>query len=469
VPDRAGGHADAAGRTLTLAQPNLDAPPAPLLAWADQVEKASHGSLHIAFRNGWRSGQRQFEQGTVEDVRNGRTDMGEVGARVFDRLGDDDFQAMLAPFLVDSLRLESRVFQAGIPGQMLKGVRSLGLVGVGVVPGPLRRVLARSAPIKTAAAFQGKTIAMQDSALTAETLRTLGAEPVAVPTSAHLGHVDGYEQQVASVFGNGYQTSFHYLTTNANLWPKPFVVFMRRAVFDSLSPDQRNAVLSPDRTASPDTIESAIETDEGHAVRGLCQAGLTFVTATPADLAGLKRAVQPIYARLRRDRRTAGWLARIVRLKAELAARPDELSCPTSGRQPQGGGLEIPLGTYTRTIEPADFRALGLKPVDAPFGRWTLELDTGGVLKIRAPDDRRPEDWSYELFNGKIRVSGPPATFVADVSYHDARLRFDVLRFTDCGGTPGNGDCMVDPHRPDHQGGYEVVLGGVPKPWIKQR
>ena len=476
VPDRAGGHAvPQQVRTLTFADTNIGGtPPAPLVAWADDVERSSNGSLRIAFQHEWRAGQPLFERGTVGDVRAGTVDLGGVGARVLDRLGDDDFQAMLAPLLIDNLALESKVFEEGIPDQMLTGVQRLGVVGVGVIPGPLRRVLGRDTAFTTAAAFRGKTIAMQDSALTAETLKALGATPVPVPSSAHINRYDGYEQQVGSVYANGYWDRFQHLTSNVNLWPKPYVIVMGRDAYDSLTPDQRDALTAAQEPAVSDALDT-VNTEDDAAVKGLCQTGLlSFATASQQNLSGLRRAVQPIYARLHQDPRTAAWLDQITRLKTELAAPPDKLSCPTGGTNPAPAeNPGIPTGTYTRTITPADFRAVGMNPEREPgaIGEWTLVVDPSGFLKVRDPVDRDFEYWSYDRFHGNLRLSDSSIniTMVAQVRYHDGELTFDVLRFTECGAVAGNGDCMMDPNRSDVPGGYELPLGGIPKPWVLRR
>ena len=111
-PDRAGG--DAAGEpvVLTLAQPNSGRPDQ-LQVWADEVKKASGGSVQIMFEDSWRLGQLDYETATIGDVRAGKADMGWVGSRAFDLNGVTTFEALQAPMLIDSLDLQDRVFEAG--------------------------------------------------------------------------------------------------------------------------------------------------------------------------------------------------------------------------------------------------------------------------------------------------------------------------------------------------------------------
>ncbi|HTE73264.1 MAG TPA: hypothetical protein VK640_08700, partial [Actinomycetes bacterium] len=104
--DRAGGTADEPVRTLSFAQANDGEPPPQLRAWADEVERASDGTLSIEFADGWRRGEAGAERGILADVAEGEADLGWVGARAFDRVGVTSFQALLAPMLVDSHALQ---------------------------------------------------------------------------------------------------------------------------------------------------------------------------------------------------------------------------------------------------------------------------------------------------------------------------------------------------------------------------
>ena len=120
--DRAGGGADQDVTVLSFAQPNDGVPPEQLVLWAQQVSDLSDGSLEIEFDNGWRLGEPTYESATVDDIRAGKVDLGWVGARSLDRAGITSFEALLAPMLVDSQDLQAKVFEEGIPAEMLDEV-----------------------------------------------------------------------------------------------------------------------------------------------------------------------------------------------------------------------------------------------------------------------------------------------------------------------------------------------------------
>ena len=218
--DKAGG-TNADPQVLTMAQPNDGEPPAQLVSWAEEVGERSDGTLTIEFKNAWRLGEVDYESSTIEDVRAGKVDLGWVGARAFDRVGVDSFQALLAPLLVDSYDLQAAVFEAGIPDEMLEDLQDIELVGIAALPGPTRKLLGVSEPLVDPADFVGKTVGLADSALATDTLAALGATPQAVPSSADLDGLDGAEQQLASIVGNHYYAEADYVTANVNLWPRP--------------------------------------------------------------------------------------------------------------------------------------------------------------------------------------------------------------------------------------------------------
>src|SRR5256885_1310427 len=106
--DKAGG-AHHAPTVLTMA--SSLATTRELDAWAREVQARSGGTVRIRFANGWRNGQFDFETGLIHDVQAAKVDMGWVGSRALDAVGVRTFEALHAPFLIDSYPLEEAVLQ----------------------------------------------------------------------------------------------------------------------------------------------------------------------------------------------------------------------------------------------------------------------------------------------------------------------------------------------------------------------
>ena len=222
--DRAGGNAGTAVTTLTLGDAN-GSPPEQLSAFAENVDKLSHGGLKIEFKDDIHHPEPEYESSIVQDVKDGTYDLAWVGPRVFDTLGVTDFQAMLAPLLIDSQDLQGKVFDAGIPDEMLAGVDKIGVVGVGILPGPLRRPMSKADPFTSPDAFRGKVVGTQTSALSEAAYRALGATAVHLGTGAPIDQVDAYDPQVGLVWGNHYEEQGATdIVGNVNLWPRPLAI-----------------------------------------------------------------------------------------------------------------------------------------------------------------------------------------------------------------------------------------------------
>src|SRR5262249_11207133 len=145
---------------------------------------------------------------------------------------------------------QGKVFGAGIPEQMLGGLSGMGIVGVGVLPGPLRRLLSKGQPLTSPAAIRNKKIGIQDSALTEQTFAALGATTMVLPGGANIADVDGYEQQLATIEGNHYEEQgAKNVAGNLNLWPRPLVVVAGKKAWDRLTDAQRTILTSAARNA----------------------------------------------------------------------------------------------------------------------------------------------------------------------------------------------------------------------------
>ena len=130
--------------------------------------------MQTQFLQAGRDKEVEFERGVVQDVRRGRAPLGIVAVRVWDTLGVPSFRALLAPFLVDSLSLERRVLESRLARQMLGGLGKAGVVGVALLPGPLRRPLGLSRRLVGPDDYEGAVVGIRPSGVARATFRALG-------------------------------------------------------------------------------------------------------------------------------------------------------------------------------------------------------------------------------------------------------------------------------------------------------
>jgi TRAP-type C4-dicarboxylate transport system substrate-binding protein len=346
-------------------------------AFAAAVKRLSGGSLRIDVKYGYRYYDIEYERGTIADVRQDAIDSAVVGARAWDAVGVTSFRALVAPFLVDSYALERRVLDSSIPQRTLAGVNRLGLVGIAVLPGELRRPLGLSRPLVRPENYKGALIGIRPGGVASATFEALGGRAKgfrAGPTG--LSGFDGAESGVATIQNNGYDRHARALTANVVLWPRATTIVVNRRAFDALSTDEQDTV----RRAGAEIVEPILETtqaNEAAALDAICRGSrLPLVTASEADRAALRRATRPVYDRLERDPLTRELIAEIVRMRRDEGATTQTLRCPRVSPRTAPAVLQ---GLWRLDVTRKELRAAGAvqEQLDVYEGSWTLELKSG--------------------------------------------------------------------------------------------
>jgi TRAP-type C4-dicarboxylate transport system substrate-binding protein len=355
----------------------------PVGMWTQEVETLSHGKLKVY------PGQDidptpDMERRIVAQVRAGHLAFALVGARVFDRVGDRDFQALAAPMLIDSYGLEAKVFASRIPQQMLESTRRLGVVGVALLPGPLRRMLGVTRSFMHPADFRGAVVGEQESALTETALRALGATPRPIPPGGPLTGLDGLEQNLVTIFANGYIANSRSITVTPVLWPRPFALIMNPRAFARLSPNQQ-AILRDAAARISDRYVDQLAADERSATRQLCRASAHLISAGADEF---RNAFARVYAQLERDPRTASYIAQIEAMKRGTAPGPTPGCGAQAASAPRG---PTPLdGVWRTTRTPAQ----GPQPEN--HGTFIRVFDRGRYA--RQQWSRRACTWTYGTY-----------------------------------------------------------------------
>jgi len=370
--ERVGGEADAETRVVTILSP-FD--PSVVAELRDEVSRLSDGRLELDVVASEPTGT-DYEATTIRDALDGRADLAVVGARAWDDFGAPGLTALGAPFLVDSYALQERVLTSDLVETMLQDLPS-GLVGIGILPGPLRRPFGTAHALAAPSDFQGLTIGTHESNVADETMRALGALPQRllfdVGTSPGFASLDGLELQVAAIENGRLDTDGSHLMTNVNLWPRSLVVFA--PADNGLSGDQLQLLrdAAANVVAARTTVERA---QEEETAANLCRKGhTTFEAASAQELQALREAVEPVYAELARDAGARSVIEEIERLKDELGEPPTEVTAcsPAPGATREGVATEID-GVWTM-----DTNATAALPeqLDENWGHWVFVFDRG--------------------------------------------------------------------------------------------
>jgi TRAP-type transport system periplasmic protein len=358
--------------------------------YAAAVARLSGGSVRIETQRGGEAIV-DYERRLVRKVRAGEYDLTSVGARVWDRLGVPGFRAFVAPLLIDSLGLERRALTTPRARQTLQGVGSLDLVGLALLPGPLRRPFGLTRTLVRPQDFAGATMGLRHGGVAQDTYGTLGATAQAYRIGS-LNGLDGAELDPWTIRNNGYDKPGSTLTGNVVLWARPETIVIRRATFDRLTAAQRN-VLRRAAAVAVGPVVARLEREQQNAVVELCNRDTTTVVeADVTDLAALRAAVRPVYGRLERDPATRRLIAEIRALRGSGAG--DVVRCGSGAAR-----AELLEGLWRADVTGAEVRASGGTAVEAAVfsGPATLELRHG----------RWTFHGAHTTVKGTYRVEGP--------------------------------------------------------------
>lgn len=374
--------------------------------FASAVRQFSNGTLRIVIKSPWRPNDQRYETDLIKDVEAGRAQMGVTASRAFDTVGIDSLQALQAPFLIDSIALERKVLASDIRQRMLDGIERSGLVGLAILPGPLRRPLGSADSFRSASDFRGRKIGIRASMATAATLRALGAVPVVLPRDNNTSRLAGAEGHLVN-FDEALPLRGATITGNIDFAPRPNVIFISRRTFESLTTAQRGVLIRA--AARVQMTEAVYQPDDG-AAQDLCRRGIKIVAASATDLAGLRAAVRPVYAALESNPSTRAFIQQITSIRDAVGGSPDAATCTTpaeaAGTTPAVTRLD---GEWQVIYTRSQFLAAGAQSgenIPGNWGRFSLTFDRGHFSDIGP--DVGPENGPA---SGKYVVNGDEITF----------------------------------------------------------
>jgi TRAP-type C4-dicarboxylate transport system substrate-binding protein len=381
--------------------------------YAGTVKRLSHGTLEVKVVEPQHAGQQAFESATIRDLQHGRGDLAVAGTRAWGALGARRLRAFDAPLLIDSYPLEERVLRSGLVAEMLADLRPLGLTGIGILAGELRKPIGARHRLLVPVDFRGLVIGTQQSATADATMRALGARPARLSAAPEMGTLSGLELQLSAIESSQLDAPGTHISGNVNLWPRALVLAANARVFAKLTTHERQILRAAASGAVAGAIAGASHSDDELAAN-ICRRGrATFDTATPAQLRALRDAVDPVYAELRRDPVTRELLAAIAQLKLQLNQPPSGLehcahqpSAPASRRTPLDGSWR--MDTNRSAAVPEYFAE--------NWGHWIFVFDRGRFAITQ--ENVASCTWGY----GTFTVHGHRATW----------------RFTDGGGQAPN-------------------------------
>jgi TRAP-type C4-dicarboxylate transport system substrate-binding protein len=415
------GDADKAGGpgkpvVLRMATVNGDLEFTPQIQYlVDRVEELSEGNLKIEIRYEVGSFADYAEQQVVRGVAGGRFDLGFVGTQVFDSLGVDSFQALMAPMLIDSYPLQSAVVQSAIADQMMQGLDGVGVTGLGILAGALRKPVSVKQPLLRPADWRGIRFATFRSEVQAQAIRALAASPLPIigdsrDEALEKGSIDGFESSLLAYQINAQQQAAPYVAANVNLWPQTLAVVVNPDVIADLTADQR-AWLEDAADVAASRSATLADSDTRN-IRTLCEAGAWFANASEADLVALEESFSPVYTSLQQNPETKTYIEQIQQLKHSTTPE---------------AALAIPegcAGTSPELATPAE----GSTPayLNGSY-RYTITKEDA-IREDRGDPAYYPSTHTVTLEDGKFSIRGPHGGFSGTYGVEKDQIAFQISK-----------------------------------------
>lgn len=299
-------------------------------AFMADVTKESHGTITFTPLDNWTTPggveKPDDEISMAKAIAAGKIDLGWTSTRSFPALGINGFRAIEAPFLIQNFAGVQDIVSGPIAKSASSALASAGITGLASYAGTLRYPISDSAPLLQPSDWAGKKISYYgqagDDSVQTRTVQALGG----VPTFTGLHTIDdlnaglyaGATDTLYDVVQGGATNKGPYLSSNVVFWPTILFYVANSKKFKALDPSQQAAITAAaQHAATAETAELAPDPTVGKSV---CDAGGRFGTASAAQLAALRSAVQPVYDWLSSTPAEAPLL---TKLQAIAAKHPD--------------------------------------------------------------------------------------------------------------------------------------------------
>jgi len=266
------------------------------LNWAERVRERTNGGLTIEVSP---SAQLGREEDIIEQLRMGanlgqNTDSARLGMYV------PHIAVMNAPFFVDTIDEVAKLKTLPTVQQWIKELElkfGIKVLSFNWVQGP--RHMVTNVPIRHPDDLEGLRIRTPGAPIWQESVRALGATPVALPfgeiyTAMQAGAIEGAELVYRNVSGAKLWEVADYISETGHILLINFSI-VGRAWFDSLPEEYQTILIEENKRAGLETsrgMEAGIEAARAEAIAG----GMTIIT--DVDRAAFRAAGEAAYVAL---------------------------------------------------------------------------------------------------------------------------------------------------------------------------
>ncbi|ELM3723974.1 TRAP transporter substrate-binding protein [Edwardsiella piscicida] len=218
-------------------------------------------------------------QAMISGVRSGSIDMEMSGSNNFAGLLPA-LNVLDIPFLFRDTEHAYRVLDGEIGAALLSRLETVGLKGLAYWENGWRDVTNSRRPIQTPADLKGLKIRTNNSPMNIAAFRLLGANPLPMPfsevyTALETRTIDAQEHPINVTWSAKFYEVQRYLTLTHHAY-SPLIVVMNLKRFQTLEPDQQQALLSAAREAGEYQRQRVVE-DQQRIIAGMRESGVEVI------------------------------------------------------------------------------------------------------------------------------------------------------------------------------------------------
>ncbi|EKS7794844.1 TRAP transporter substrate-binding protein [Edwardsiella piscicida] len=218
-------------------------------------------------------------QAMISGVRSGSIDMEMSGTNNFAGLLPA-LNVLDIPFLFRDTEHAYRVLDGEIGAALLSRLETVGLKGLAYWENGWRDVTNSRRPIQTPADLKGLKIRTNNSPMNIAAFRLLGANPLPMPfsevyTALETRTIDAQEHPINVTWSAKFYEVQRYLTLTHHAY-SPLIVVMNLKRFQTLEPDQQQALLSAAREAGEYQRQRVVE-DQQRIIAGMRESGVEVI------------------------------------------------------------------------------------------------------------------------------------------------------------------------------------------------
>jgi tripartite ATP-independent transporter DctP family solute receptor len=286
-----------------------DYPTVQALRFMDRViAERSAGRHHIAIFHSRQLGE---EKETIEQTRAGAIDLNRTNVALIGTFVPA-VRVLALPFLFRSVEHLEKVLDGPIGNEILDSFEPYGFVGLAFYDSGARSIYNSVHPVRTLADLKGLRIRVQQSELSSDMMKALGADPVALPygqvlTGLATKLIDGAENNWPSfITTDHYKHAGFYTLTEHSMSPE--VLVMSRKAWQGLSADDQKMFRDAARQSSQFMREKWRDLEERSREQAEA-AGVTIIK--DFDREPFEQAMAGLYEKAERDPAAARLIDRI--------------------------------------------------------------------------------------------------------------------------------------------------------------